>query len=253
MLTVSLRFTGELNDFLRKPLRHILLTKSLDHHTTVKDIIESYGVPHTEVDAIFVNGRSVDFNYHVDDGNIIGVYPLAESPVISGTLHLQERSLPEVKFVADVHLGNLARKMRILGLDVTFRNDFSDASLLEINRKEMRTLLTMNRHLLMHNSVRYGYLVRAPHPLEQLCEVCRRFNLLKELKPFTRCANCNGLLQSVAKSEVIERLEPKTRLYFDSFVRCEECSKIFWEGSHVDRLRELIEQVRNTCEQKETR
>lgn len=248
MITVFLRFYEELIHFLRKEFSNTVLTKALDHRTTAKDIIESFGVPHTEVDLILVNGTSVDFNYHVDDGDSIDVYPISDSADSSGGLHLQERTLPAARFVADVHLGKLVRKMRILGIDVSYRNDFSDEELLEICQKESRALLTMDRYLLMHNVVRHGYLVRSHNPADQIFEVVRRFTLINELKPFTRCPTCNGLLRPVPKSEVLEQLEPKTKIYFDVFVCCEVCGKIFWEGSHFERLNDLISNLYGACQ-----
>jgi uncharacterized protein len=247
MITVFPAFHEQLQVFLRKDLRGAMLSKSLEHRTTVKDIIESFGVPHTEVDIITVNGKSCDFSCHVEDCDRICVYPFLANSDIQEAQHLQERVLPRAKFVADVHLGKMARKMRILGLDVSYRNDYSDEELVAVNRNEGRVLLTRDRYLLMHNSVRCGYFVKSSDHLEQVMEVIRRYRLLDELKPFTRCASCNGELHGVTKEEIDAELEPKTRLYFQRFARCAGCGKIFWEGSHFHRLNELIRRLSETC------
>ncbi len=240
MIKVFVRFYEELNDFIRADWRKRQIERQLGHRTTTKDLIESFGVPHTEVDLILVNGVSVDFAHRVDDGDIISVYPVFESFDISEVTRLQERPLRDLRFIADCHLGKLAGKMRLLGFDVEYRNDVDDDELATAVVNDKRVLLSRDRRLLMRKIIDRGYLVRSQSPEEQVSEVIRRFDLTRQLRPFTRCARCNGILEPVEKQAVLHLLEPKTKLYFEDFFQCQSCRQVYWQGSHLSAIKELI-------------
>jgi len=240
MIKVFIRFYEELNDFIRPDWRKRQIERQLRHRTTTKDLIESFGVPHTEVDLILVNGVSVDFAHRVDDGDIISVYPVFESFDISEVTRLQERPLRDLRFIADCHLGKLAGKMRLLGFDVEYRNDVDDDELATAVVNDKRVLLSRDRRLLMRKIIDRGYLVRSQSPEEQVSEVIRRFDLTRQLRPFTRCARCNGILEPVEKQAVLHLLEPKTKLYFEDFFQCQSCRQVYWQGSHLSAIKELI-------------
>jgi len=240
MIKVFVRFYEELNDFIRADWRKRQIERQLGHRTTTKDLIESFGVPHTEVDLILVNGVSVDFAHRVDDGDIISVYPVFESFDISEVTRLQERPLRDLRFIADCHLGKLAGKMRLLGFDVEYRNDIDDDELATAVVNDKRVLLSRDRRLLMRKIIDRGYLVRSQSPEEQVSEVIRRFDLTRQLRPFTRCARCNGILEPVEKQAVLHLLEPKTKLYFEDFFQCQSCRQVYWQGSHLSAIKELI-------------
>ncbi|MBU1107474.1 MAG: Mut7-C ubiquitin/RNAse domain-containing protein [Candidatus Riflebacteria bacterium] len=240
MINVSIRFYEELNDFIRADCRKKLIERQLNHCTTVKDLIESFGVPHTEVDLILVNGNSADFACRVNDGDIISVYPVFESFDISEVTRLQERPLRNLQFIADCHLGKLAGKMRLLGLDVEFRNAVSDDELVAAVVNDKKVLLSRDRRLLMRKVIDRGYLIRSQNPDEQVTEVIRRFDLSSQLHPFTRCARCNGILERAEKNAVLHLLEPKTRLYFEVFFQCQACQQVYWQGSHFSAIEEFI-------------
>lgn len=239
-IRVSIRFYEELNDFIRADLRKKPIIKELKHQTTVKDLIESFGVPHTEIDLILVNKESVDFSHRVHDNDMISVYPVFESIDISELTRLQKRPMRNLQFVADCHLGKLARKMRLLGMDVEFRNNFSDEELVFEVVKNKRVLLSRDRRLLMRKAIDRGYLLRSQNPDIQLAEVIRRFDLKNQLHPFTRCAKCNGILERVEKSKVLHLLEPRTKLYFSDFFQCQSCFQVYWRGSHFKVLENFI-------------
>lgn len=242
-IKVEIRFYEELNDFLKVEFRKKTLVRELNHQTTVKDLIESFGVPHTEVDLILVNGVSVGFEFQIHDQDLVSVYPVFESLDISEVTRLQERPLRDLKFIADNHLGRLAGKLRLLGLDVVYCKRANTEELLAAVTNERRVLLSRNRRLLMRKVIDRGYLVRSQLIQEQVREVIERFDLLKHLKPFTRCALCNGILERVVKEKVLQRLEPKTRKYFFDFFQCQNCGQVYWQGSHVPEINALIDSL----------
>lgn len=237
------RFYAELNDFLPAEKRQRTFAHCFELSSSVKDMIESLGAPHTEVDLILVNGESVDFSYLVRDGDRVSVYPVFESIDISPVLRVRPEPLREPRFVLDVHLGQLAVYLRMLGFDTLYRNDYEDAQLAYISSQEGRTLLTRDRGLLKRNIVTHGYCLRATQPRQQLIEVLRRFDLFGSITPFLRCLHCNALLQTVDKAEISHHLPPKTGQYYDYFRRCPSCDRIYWQGSHFKRMQQFVESV----------
>ncbi len=242
-LSVSVRFYEELNDYLKPDQRKQELTKQLNHRTTTKDIIESFGIPHTEVDLILVNGDSVGFDHHIHHLDQISVYPMFESLDISPVTRLNQGPLRKVKFVADVHLGKLARRLRLLGFDTLYRNDYEDPELVEIVQTRERALLTRDRRLLMHNAVQRGMLIRSDDGDQQVVEVLKRFDLFSSLNPFSRCLACNQEIEPVDKGEILDQLEPLTRRYYRKFKRCIACKRVYWQGSHYPHLLEFIQKI----------
>jgi uncharacterized protein with PIN domain len=240
MSRICLRFYAELNDFLPPALRGVDINHEFQRRASIKDMIEAFGVPHTEVEVILVNGRAVDFSYIVQDGDRISVYPVFESVDITPLLRLRPAPLRKPKFVLDSNLGRLARYLRLLGLDCLYRNDYHDAEIARIASEQQRTLLTRDRTLLQRRIITHGYYVRTQQPREQVREVLTRFDLYRQVAPFTRCTRCNGELETVDKQVIIDRLEPKTRKYYDEFRRCTECGQIFWQGSHHTRMQQLV-------------
>jgi uncharacterized protein with PIN domain len=206
-------------------------------------MIESFGVPHTEIDLILVNGRSVDFSHIVGDGDRISVYPVFESLDISPLIRLRPAPLREPRFVVDCNLGRLARYLRLLGFDCLYRNDFTDDLVAQTSQQEQRIVLTRDRRLLLRKIITHGLFVREVDPRQQAREVLARLDLHRLVRPFTRCTRCNALLRAVEKSRVLHRLLPRTRRYYDAFLQCPACGKIYWQGSHHARARRLIEEL----------
>lgn len=239
----SIRFYAELNDFLPPDQRQKTLTYAFEWSASVKDVIEALGVPHTEVDLILANGISVDFTYLVRNGDWISVYPVFEAIDISPLVRVRPRPLRETRFVLDVHLGRLAVYLRMLGFDTLYRNDYPDEELARISSSQGRILLTRDRGLLKRSMVTHGYWIRSTSPQQQLVEVLRRFDLLASLKPFSRCLHCNGLLEGVDKEAISDQLPPKTGQYYDEFHRCRDCGRIYWPGSHFQRMQQFIQSI----------
>ena len=244
MSQASLRFYAELKDFLPEGQRSGEVIRSFGVPGSVKDLIEACGVPHTEVDLIVVNSRSVDFSYLVADGDRISVYPQFESFDISPIVKVRPEPLREPRYVTDNHLGRLARFLRLVGLDTSYDRDWSDPDLVRISTAEHRILLTRDIELLKHGALTHGYFVRATDPRQQLNEIVRRFHLSGRLKPFTRCMVCNGMLAPVAKEEIANRLLPETRAHVDDFVVCTSCDKLYWEGAHHAGLLRIVAAAR---------
>jgi uncharacterized protein with PIN domain len=237
------RFYADLNDFLPVERQGDGFDCHFDYRATVKDMIESLGVPHPEIELILVNGEPVDFTYIVQDRDRISVYPFFESLDISSLLRVRPPALVEKRFVLDIHLGRLAAYLRMFGFDTLYRNDFPDEELAHIANTEQRILLTRDRGLLKRSLVIYGYCVREKYPRRQMLEVARRFSLGALAQPFLRCIRCNGLLNAVDKEAVRDQLDPKTCKYHDIFSQCRECHQIYWQGTHYQRMLPFVEEV----------
>jgi len=237
---VTVRCHGALNDFLPRAQRGRPMTLPWSAHETVKHLVEVAGVPHPEIAALSVNGAPASFSDRVAPGAVIDIYPPEEIP--PGGLPLRP-PLAELRFACDVHLGRLAAYLRMLGFDTLYRNDQSDVELAESARAEERVLLTRDLRLLMRRAVVYGAFVRATDPEAQVREVARRYDLRAGARPFRRCIRCNGLTAPVAKAAILDQLQPKTRRYYDEFWRCQACGQIYWRGSHVQRMQEVIDRA----------
>ena len=235
--TADFRFYEELNDFLTPAQRKKTLRYEFNGHPGIKDPIEAFGVPHTEVDLIIANGESVGFDYQLQPGDHISVYPMFESFDISPLMKLRERPLRQTAFIVDVNLGKLARRLRMLGFDAIYDRQYRDGEIAAIASEQHRIVLTRDRRLLFFKCITHGYWVRSTFPDEQVQEILRRFDLYQQIKPFQRCINCNAMLQPVAKEDILDQLEPKTKRYYQVFHRCSGCGKIYWEGSHVENMR----------------
>lgn len=243
VIRLHIRFYEELNDFLPIERRKVEFCHTINRRTSVKDVIESLGVPHTEIEIILVNGQSVDFDYIVQDNDKISVYPMFESFDITPLLRLRPKPLRNSCFVLDTNLGRLARYLRLLGFDCLYRNDYEDAEIAEIACQQQRIVLTRDRFLLRRKIITHGYFVRSVQPREQVKEILHRLDLYRAIAPFTRCSRCNGALIKTSKEAIIDRLEPLTKRYYTEFLICRVCDQIYWSGSHQDRARLLIDEL----------
>jgi uncharacterized protein with PIN domain len=245
MHTIYLRFYEELNDFLPEERKKKRFEHQFIDRTSVKDLIESLGIPHTEIDLILVNGKSVNFKYLITDADDISVYPVFESLDITEVQHLRPKPLRNPKFVVDVHLGRLTKYLRMIGLDVSYKNNFDDDEIVRVSLKEKRAILTKDRGILKRNEVTHGYWVRSIKVEEQVREILDRFDLKKEIKEFSRCIECNQLLVPIKKEEVIDELPPKVAQTQNEFYQCPSCMKIYWKGTHYRRMFSFIQSLKN--------
>ena len=236
----NFRFYEELNDFLDPEQYRKTIEYRFDGRPAIKDPIEVLGVPHSEIDLILVDGESVGFDYRLQDGDRVAVYPVFESLDISPLQHLRARPLRITRFVVDVNLGKLARRLRMLGFDTAYGNRLDDGEIVEIATRERRIILTRDRRLLFRKAVTHGFWVRSDDPETQLGEVIRRLDLAGQVNPLQRCLECNGIIESVDRAQVWSSLEPLARRYYTDFYRCLACGKVYWEGSHVEHMSQAI-------------
>lgn len=239
-LIVTFRCYAELNDFLSRNRRYKNFSKRFDYSASIKDAIESMGVPHSEVDLILVNGKSKSFRYHIKNLDHIAVYPVFESLNISEVSRVRRKPLRKPKFILDVHLGKLARYLRLLGFDTLYQNDYSDRLIVNLAKKERRIILTRDVGLLKNKTVSRGLWLRNTQPIKQTREVLKRLDLYSEIKPFTRCLECNGMIKKVSKKKIQHFLPAKTSLYYQQFFRCKSCQKLYWHGSHYKKLNKVL-------------
>lgn len=239
-MIIKLRFFEELNDFLPLDKRKVPFDHSVIINTSVKDVIESLGVPHTEVEVILVNGKSVNFTYQTKPNDIICVYPVFEAFDVTDLIRLRPKPLRVTRFILDVHLGKLTRHLRLLGFDAQYDNHYSDESIINYSVKEKRIILTRDKGLLKNKIVIHGYLVRNTNPDKQIIEVLQRFDLKNQFYPFSRCLECNGLLREIEKSKLTQIIPTSIKKYYEYFTQCEWCKKIYWEGTHYHKLKKWI-------------
>ena len=243
MVTATFRFYEELNDFLAPRRRKQEFTVPCARQATTKHMIEALGVPHTEVELILVNGESVDFSRLLQDGDRVAVYPRFESMDVTPLLRVRDYPLRNPRFVADAHLGGLAHMLRMLGFDTLYDNHFDDDAIVEICEHDGRIVLTRDRELLKRRAVTHGCYVHALKSEEQLREVVERLDLARSARPFTRCLHCNLALRPVDKASVLDRLPPRVRELYERFSTCDQCGRVYWEGSHFRNMRRLLDGV----------
>ena len=244
MLTAHIRFYQELNFFLEPVKRKRTFKIQYAPRTTVKALIENLGVPHTEVDLILVGSISMDFNYLIQEGDRISVYPVFESFDISTLSKVRPQSLRVIKFVLDVHLGTLAVKLRMVGFDSKYQNDYPDEDLAKISKNENRILLTRDRGLLKRKLVTHGYCIKSKNVSEQLKEVIKRFDLASSFSPFTYCVKCNTSLKDITMQSIQDRVPQIVFQKYNNYKTCPNCNKIYWQGSHWQDMQRLLKSLK---------
>lgn len=199
-----------------------------DGTSSAGHLVQSVGVPLTEVGRLVVGGTEVSVSYRPSAADRIEVHPVD-----------RPQRPPAQRFLLDVHLGSLARRMRLLGLDTSYVPDADDDTLVRAALTEDRVLLTRDRGLLFRRAVtgRAAY-VRGDHADDQLADVLERF--APALYPYVRCLLCNGIVHAVDKSEVVGQLQPGTARTYDDFGRCEQCHRVYWRGAHGRRLAAVV-------------
>jgi hypothetical protein len=241
--SAEFRFYEELNDFLPGEHRKVSFRHIFCGTPSVRDTVQAIGVPHTAIDLILVDGHSVDFAHRLRGGERVAVYPVFERLDISPVIRMRPKPLRDTRFILDVHLGKLARYLRMLGFDTAYERERDDETIIDLSLEQKRIILTRDIGILKQSRVTHGYWVRHHQPLEQLQEVLLSLDLLNQLHPFTRCMDCNGKIQAVARSEISTKVDPDIFNRFKAFWQCNECRKIYWQGSHYHRMLERIRKI----------
>lgn len=218
----------------------------LTRRASIKDIIESLHIPHTEVGAIVLNGAEKPFHHIPAAGEHLVLYSFPAGTDVTRPTVLRPEPLTACTFMVDINVGKLARLLRMAGIDTRYDPQQSEADLALHAVADNRILLSRNRDLLRRKIITWAHLVRAEQPEEQLLEVITLFGLQEMIRPFSRCLECNTMLEPVRKSAVLHRLEPLTRKYYHIFRRCPDCDRIYWQGSHQQHMGETMEQVLST-------
>lgn len=228
MVTATFRFHAELNDFLPAARRGRELQVECARAATTKHMVEALGVPHTEVGMLIVNGSEAGMMRQLADGDSVDVFPGGLAP--DGP----------ARFVADAHLGGLARLLRMAGFDTLYHNNFDDAEVAALSSSQDRIVLTRDRDLLIRKEIRFGCYVRALKAEGQAEQVLLRYRLAAHARPFSLCLSCNAPLRGAAKCEVESGLPPRVRELHHEFSRCDICGRVFWKGSHWQRMDALL-------------
>ncbi|WP_425245300.1 Mut7-C RNAse domain-containing protein [Streptomyces sp. NEAU-NA10] len=206
---------------------------AVDGVSTLGHVVESLGVPLTEVGALVVDGREVPVSHIPAHGESVSVRPVARPQLVAGA---------PLRFLLDVHLGTLARRLRLLGVDTAYEStDIGDPALAARSAAEKRVMLSRDRGLLRRRELWAGAFVYSTRPDDQLRDVLDRF--APELRPWTRCTACNGLLKEATKDEVADQLKHGTHRSYDVFAQCRECGRAYWKGAHHEQLEAIVERA----------
>jgi uncharacterized protein with PIN domain len=225
---VDVLFAAELRLFLPARHRGGQVRVAYDGTSSLGHVVESLGVPLPEVGRLAVNGRPAPPAHRLSHGDVVRV-----------TAVRRPQQLEPARFILDVHLGTLARRLRLVGIDTAYANDLGDDALIERANDGRRALLTQDRGLLRRRKLWLGAYVRGARPDEQFRDVLDRF--APPLAPWTRCTACNGLLRPVRKADVEQLIQPGTRRTYQAFSRCEGCGRVFWRGAHAQRLGAIVQ------------
>lgn len=242
-VVAEFRFYEELNDFLAPEHRRRAFEARCARAATVKHMIEALGVPHTEVELVLVNGESVGFDHPLHHGDRVSVYPRFETFDVTPLLRVRDTPLRVSRFIADAHLGGLARLLRLSGFDTLYDNHFDDAEIVATAARDGRIVLTRDRELLKRRELTHGCFVHALKPERQAAEIFTRLDLARSARPFALCLECNAQLRPIDKAEVAHRLPPDVRARHTRFVTCDRCQRVFWEGSHWQRMRAVADRL----------
>jgi uncharacterized protein with PIN domain len=236
----TFRVYAGLNDFVPVALKQRTFILAFKTPITIGEVIESIGIPLSEVKLILINSEPADFSARLMEHDFISIYPTFENIDISPVSEVKADTEKFPCFILDSHLGKLAKYLRMLGFDTLYQNDYDDRQIIEIARKEERIILTRDKLLLKSKEVLQGYFVRSFEKHEQLREIVQKFNLTGNFRSFTRCMTCNTELIKKEKSEIADKIDAETAQIFTDFFYCKNCDKVFWKGSHFERMEKLI-------------
>ena len=235
-----MRCYEELNNYLAPKRQRQSFVYEYAGEPTLQAVLKDLGIPPGEVSLVLANGISVSLNYTLQPGERIAIYPVFERFDISSVTKVEQGAVRHTRFIASQHLGRLAVKLRLLGFDTVYRNDFSTKDLLELSAKEQRIILTRGKSLLKRRDVTPAFLIKSERLGEQLAEVLIGLDLFLQLRPFSRCLSCNGEIVVIAKDQILNVVPASIRESQAEFFKCGCCGKIYWKGSHYENMTQEV-------------
>ena len=242
-MKITIRFYEELNNYLKTNIRKQDLFIEVEKGLPVGKLIESLGPPCSAVDLILVNGNSVGFDYILRDNDRVSVYPVFERFDIASVTRLDQAPLRNLKFICDVHLGRLAKYLRMLGFDTLYKNNYDDNILIRLSNLHNRVLLSRDKELIENKQLLRRYLIRQSEPDEQVIEVVSYFDITNQISSLLRCLECNGIVKAVSKESVKHLIDSYIYKTNNEFTNCTDCKKIFWKGSHYDAMIRQVQEL----------
>lgn len=243
MIQIFARWYSELNDDLPVEQQYVTFVHQIESDIIVRDFILRNKIPVDQVDLVLVNGDSADLTYKLKNDDRIALFPVFESFDISSVTKVREIPLRQPKFILDVHLGKLASHLRMLGFDTLYQNNYTNETLCRISLDENRTLLSKGKSLIETGCLTHAYLIKNKDPRLQLIEVLDRFQLFAHTAPFTRCIECNSILQKIEKEEILSRIPEKVKDWCSEYQLCSTCDRLYWKGSHYEKMHEFISKL----------
>lgn len=222
---------GELADHLPFGRGGRPLVTSFALPVGLRDLVQSTGIPHVEVGRVEVDGVAAWWDRSLDGDVAAEVWPRYPLP----------HPDPDPRFLLDVHLGKLARLLRLLGLDAVHRREAEDDDLAREAASSGRILLTRDRGLLMRGALSRGRWIRATDPEEQAAEVLAGFRLDTATRPFSRCMECNTPVTQAPPDTVDVPAGVRSR--HRAFRYCPGCGRVYWPGTHAERLAAAVGRI----------
>lgn len=229
--------------FLNRINKKLKIVYGLDRRASIKDIIESLGVPHTEVGKILLGNQEIGFNFIPEESVDLSIFPITPPFDVLNASLLRPEPLDKISFIVDINVGKLAPLLRVLGMDAKYSDGLTDNEISLVAEQERRIVLSRDTHLLKRKQIIFGRMIRSIYPYDQLEETISFFGIKGPFKMFSLCLRCNRELFQVNKEDILHRLEPKTKKYFNSFKMCPECNRIYWRGSHHENIKRRLKDV----------
>ena len=240
---VRFKIFGRLKKFLGKPFQSDVIDLRWEEHRTLKDWIESLGIPHTEIGLVKVDTDSADLNSRLPSKCVVEVFEI-EGPYDPRTEIMPgQTALGSVKFIADVHLGKLVRYLRILGLDCLYEEPWDDHILAQKAHDQKRIMLSRDMGLLQRKCISHGQFLHSDAPIKQAQEILKRYKIYDLCQPMSRCVSCNAPMNPVDKVKIEHLIEKGTKASYDKFFQCTSCSKVYWHGAHVKNILKTLREI----------
>ena len=153
---------------------------------------------------------------------------------------IQHSAETVIRFIADCHLGKLAKYLRFMGVDTLYFSHIEDDDLVALANRENRVILTRDRELSRRKETPVFYL-EPKEIVEQLKTVAREFKIEMMDDEYRRCLICNTRLQTIDKRSLGDEVPERVKAHFDFFQQCPDCHRIYWHGDHYRNMMAFLE------------